>query len=79
VNNPQSVYALHILNNQHEYSPIEKKMTLLKPLKNTSLLTPYEQFFIQEFHRYERLVSERNPGEHNPLLQMVINPAHTPT
>ena len=23
-NNPQSAYALHILNNQHEYGPIEK-------------------------------------------------------
>jgi hypothetical protein len=37
-NNPQS--ALHILNNEHEYGPIEKTMTLLRPLKNTSLLTP---------------------------------------
>jgi len=45
-NNPQSVYALHILNNQHEYGPMEKAMTLLKPVKNTSLLIPYEQFFI---------------------------------
>jgi len=24
-NNPQSVYALHILNNQHEYGPMEKQ------------------------------------------------------
>jgi len=56
-NNPQSAYALHILNNQHEYCPIEEKMTLLKPLKNTSLLTLYEQFFIQAFHKSGRLVS----------------------
>jgi len=55
-------YALHILNNQHEYGPIEKTMTLLKPLKNTSLLTPYEQFFIQEFHKSGRLVSEQTPA-----------------
>jgi hypothetical protein len=54
-------------------------MTLLKSLKNTSLLAPYEQFFIQAFHKSGRLVSEQNPGELNPLLQMAINPAHPPT
>jgi len=77
-NNPQSAYALHILNNQHEYGPIEKKMTLLKPLKNTSLLTPYEQFFIQAFHKSGRLISEQNPSEPNPLFHKAINPAHPP-
>jgi len=25
------------------------------------------------------LVSEQNPGEPNPLLQMAINPSHPPT
>jgi len=78
-NNPQSAYALHILNNQHEYGPMEKTMTLLKPIKNTSLLTPYEQFFIQAFHKSGRLVSKQNPGEPNLLLQMAINTSHPPT
>ena len=78
-NNPQSAYALHILNNKHEYGPVEKTMTLLKPVKNTSLLTPYEQFFIQAFHKSGRLVSKQNPGEPNPLLQMAINTSHPPT
>jgi len=77
--NPQSAYALHILNNQHKYGPMEKTMTLLKPVKNTSLLAPYEQFFIQAFHKSGRLVSEQNPGEPNPLLQMAINTSHPPT
>jgi hypothetical protein len=36
--NPQSAYALHILNSKHEYDgPIDKTMTLLKPIKSTSL------------------------------------------
>jgi hypothetical protein len=78
-NNPQSAYALHILNNQHKYGPIEKTMILLKPLKNPSLLTSYEHFFIQSFHKAGRLISEQNPGELNPLLQMAINPSHPPT
>jgi hypothetical protein len=35
-NDPQSAYAQHILHNRHEYGPIDKTMTLLKPLSNTS-------------------------------------------
>jgi len=73
------IYALHILNNRHEYGPLEKTMSLLKPLNNTSLLTPYEQFFIQALHKSGKLISEQNPGEPNPLLQMAINPSHPPT
>ena len=78
-NNPQSAYALHILNNQHEYGPIEKTMTLLKPLKQPSLLIPYEHFFIQSLHKTGRLISEQHAGEPNPLLQMAINHSHPPT
>ena len=78
-NNPQSACALHILNDQYEYGPIEKTMTLFKPLKNSSLLTPYEYFFIQSLHKAGRLISEKNPGKPNPLLQMAINPSHPPT
>ena len=39
-NNPQSAYALHILQNQHEYGPTKDNMSLLKSL---TLLVPYEQ------------------------------------
>jgi hypothetical protein len=41
-------------------------MTLLKLLKNTSPLTPYEQFFIQAFHKSGRIVSEQNPANPTP-------------
>jgi len=60
-------------------APWKKTMTLLKPVKNTSLLTPYEQFLIQALHKTGRLVSEQNPGETNSLFQMAINPSHPPT
>ena len=32
-NNPQSAYAVHILNNRHEYGPIENTMTSSKASK----------------------------------------------
>jgi hypothetical protein len=37
-NNPQSAFALHILDNKHEYGTIEEIMELVKPIKNTRLL-----------------------------------------
>jgi hypothetical protein len=55
-NNPLSAYALHILQNQHEYGPIDQTMTLLKPITNPSLLTPFEQYFIQSFGSTDRLI-----------------------
>jgi len=44
-NNPQSVCALHILQNQYEYGQINSTMTLLKPLNNPNLLLPYELYY----------------------------------
>ena len=73
-NNPQSAYALHILQNQHEYGQMNSTMTLLKPLNNPSLLLPYEQYYIQSLHEAGRLIPEQSPGETNPLFQMAINP-----
>ena len=48
-NDPQSAYALHILN-RHEYSKITDTMTLLKHIINRTMLLPYEQLFIQSYH-----------------------------
>ena len=73
-NNPQLAYALHILQNQHEYGPMNSTMTLLKPLNNPSLLLPYEQYYIQSLHQAGRLIPEQSTGETNPLFQTAINP-----
>jgi len=72
-NNPQSAYALHILQNRHEYDPMHNTMTLLKHVKNQSLLLPYEQYHIQA-HHHRKLIPEQSPGDTNPLFHAVINP-----
>jgi hypothetical protein len=76
-NNPQSAFALRILNNRHEYGPIDEIMTLLKNVKHTPSLIPYEQFFIQAHHQQNILIAEHNPGEHNPVIQLAIDIAYT--
>jgi len=73
-NNPQSAYALYILQNRHEYGPVNNTMTLIKHINNRSLLLPYEQYHIQSLHHNRKLIPEQNPGDTNPLFQAVINP-----
>jgi len=55
-----------ILHNRHEYGPIDHTMTILRPLKVTTLLTPYEQYFIQTLHQEGQLIPEQFAGEKKP-------------
>ena len=76
-NNPQSAYAQHILQNQHEYCQMNSIMTLLKPLINPNMLIPYEQYYIQNLYREGKLIPEQSPGEINPLFQWSLTPSPT--
>ena len=65
-NNPPSAYAQHILQNRQEYGPMDHLMTILKPLNDTTFLTPYEQYFIQFFYQKGQLIPEQAQGGKNP-------------
>jgi hypothetical protein len=45
-NYPQLVYALHILNNTHEYGITDNIMSLLKQVNRGPLTNSFEQFYI---------------------------------
>jgi len=49
-------------------------MTLLKPLNNPNMLTPYEQFHIQALRQKGTLIPEQYAGDPNPLFQLDIHP-----
>ena len=70
-NEPQSAYALHILNNKHEYGPIKDTMTLMKHIDKTTLLIPYEQLYIQSYQHHKQLIPEQHIIEHNPVFQLI--------
>jgi hypothetical protein len=76
-NDPQSAFAQHVLNNQHEYDTIDEVIKLLKPIKQTPMLIPYELFFIQSHHKHGQLISEKNPSELNPLVQLGLDTIHS--
>ena len=48
----------------------------LRARKHTTLLTPYEQYFIQTLHQEEQLIPEQFAGEQNPFFQLAIDPAY---
>jgi hypothetical protein len=77
-NDPQSAYALHILQNAHEYGNITDTMALLKPIQKTSMLLPYEQFYIQLYHHEDILISEQGTGEQNPLFKLAFRTTSHP-
>jgi hypothetical protein len=52
-------------------------MTLLKPLNNPNMLTPYEQFHIQALHQKGKFIPEQYAGDRNPLFQLAIHPPYT--
>jgi hypothetical protein len=53
-------------------------MTILKSLRDTALLTPYEQYFIQTLYQKGQLIPEQSLGEENPLVQLAIHHTHIP-
>ena len=41
------------------------------------MLIPYELFFIQSHHQHGQLISEQNPGELNPFIQLGLDTIQT--
>jgi len=68
-NNPQSAYALHILNNRHEYGPQEETIQMVKACKKGKHMNCLEAMYIQEYHKRSLLVTEQQPFEHNILFE----------
>jgi len=70
-NDPRSAYALHIINNRHEYVKVIDTISLPKPVKKPHPLLPFEQMYIQTLHRNNKLIPEQQPNESNPLFKLI--------
>jgi hypothetical protein len=72
-NNPISAYALHILNNRHEYGIAEETLELLKPCNKGKRTNFWDALYMQAFHQSNVLIEEQQVGDINPLYEL----AHT--
>jgi hypothetical protein len=72
-NDPQSAYAIHILNNKQAYEPVNNTTSSLKHVKKGPLLIPFERFYIQSHYHHNQLVLEQNTGDRNPMYQLIFD------
>ena len=76
-NDPKSAYALYVLNNRHEYGPIETTMSLIRSCRKGSHMNTLENFYIQYYYQKDILIPEQQPGEHCILFNIVKKPSQT--
>jgi hypothetical protein len=80
-NNSQSAYANHILQNNHEYRPIEQSMELLQKENKGKKMNRWESYYIQYFTYHNNIIEEQTYTKRNPLFQLVYSiqtPQHIP-
>jgi hypothetical protein len=63
---------------KHEHGTIDEIMELIKPIRNTRMLIPFEQFYIQKHYQQNKLIIEQHPGEQNPLTWLAIETTAAP-
>jgi hypothetical protein len=68
-NNPTSAYALHILNNKHEYGTTAVTLELIKPCHKGTRMNCWETFNMQIFHQHKLLINELKISNINTLYE----------
>jgi hypothetical protein len=75
-NNPKSAFAMHILNNNHQYDSIEETLQLIEPRNKGNRMNHLENLYIQQYHTLGLLMEEQNTFEYNSLFALIRN--HVP-
>ena len=73
-NNPNSAYAMHILNNKHEYGTANETLKLLKPCNKCFKMNCWKSFYIQIYRQRDRQITEQLTGDYNPLYKQTYFP-----
>ena len=63
--NLNSAYAMHILNNKHEYGTANETLKLPKPCNEGLKMNCWESFYIQLYCQRNRLIKEQLTGDYN--------------
>ena len=73
-NNPTSAYALHILDNRHEFGLAEETLKLLKPCTKGMRMNCWEVLFMHIHCKYNILNWEEQVTDTNPLFDLARIP-----
>jgi hypothetical protein len=72
-NKPQLAYALHVLNNGHEYGSITNIMSLLKQVNKGPLINSFKHFYFRFHFYHSKLISGQNIVEQNQIYELVLD------
>jgi hypothetical protein len=70
---PQSAYAVHIVDNTHEYGTLHETIKLLKTCNKGTKLNCWETIYMQVYQQQGLLIQEQQTLEQNPLFNLVTN------
>jgi hypothetical protein len=73
--------ANHILQNNHEYGPIQQTMEVLQKENKGKKMNTWENYYIQHFIHHNSIIEEQTYAKLNPLFQLahsIQSPHHTP-
>jgi hypothetical protein len=73
-NNTTLAYAVHILNNRHEYGTAENTLKLIHPCRKGQKMNNWENLYIQIYRQQDGLITEQQVNEPNPLYELVQPP-----
>jgi len=65
--NPHLVYALHVLNHQHQHGPIQETVELRSPTRKSTRMNSMESCYTKTYQQQGLLTTEHNFGILNPL------------
>jgi len=69
--NPQSAYALHILDKIHEHGEQERIMELVEACRKGKLMNCWVSLYLQGYHKKGYQIKEQLKHEHNILFDRV--------
>jgi len=69
-NNPTSAYAMHILDNRHEFGSVDETLRLLRPCTKGATMNCWEVLFMRIHHKCNILISEQRVTDTNPLFDL---------
>jgi hypothetical protein len=69
----QPAYAVHTVNNRHEYGPINETVGLLKTCTMGTKMTSGEAPYMQTYQEQGQLIKEQQAPEHSPLFTLARN------
>jgi hypothetical protein len=73
-NSNTSAYAMHSLDNRHEYGMAVSTLKLIQPCRKGAHMNGWESLYIHMYREQGKLITEQQAQEHNSLHNLALPP-----